>query len=275
MGFAYYTGIALLITFILANLKSLPLIWHFRLFTFLFNLCSWKSPKDALKSQCPVLFAPIILHSRSSLLEIDWYMHKSNSSFFSDVDIARSHLFGALFLPLIRNPPASLFPDGKKKGGMLAVVVAGVSCTFKRELKPYEAYEIWTRVLSWDEKWVYFVSHFVRAGTIRKRKAFLLGSGKAEAKADRMPAEKAILATAISKNIFRIGRNTVPPEKVWRAAGAWPEGKDAEMEKRRVEGLEIAMGGDGLASHALFETMVNEGDGVEVLGEYSDIWAFA
>ena len=157
---------------------------------------------------------------------------------------------------------------------MLAIVVAGVNCTFKRELKPYEAYEIWTRVLSWDEKWVYFVSHFVRAGAIRKRKAFLLGPAKVVDRTDRMPAEKAILATAISKNIFRIGRNTVPPEKVWKAAGAWPEGRDAEMEKRRVEGLRIVQGGDGMASHALFEDLVNERDGVEVLGEYNDIWAF-
>ncbi len=156
------------------------------------------------------------------------------------------------------------------------MVVAGVSCTFRRELKPYEAYEIWTRVLSWDEKWVYFISHFVRSGAVRKRKAFLLGAGKAVAKPDRMPAEKAVLATAISKNIFRIGRNTVPPEKVWRAAGAWPMGKDTEMEKRRIEGLKIATGGDGQAAHALFETMITEGDeGVEVLGEYRDIWAFA
>ena len=158
---------------------------------------------------------------------------------------------------------------------MLAVVVAGVSCTFKRELKPYESYEIWTRVLSWDEKWVFFVSHFVRSGAIRRRQGFLLGPGKTSRKEDKMPAEKAVRATAISKNIFRIGRNTVPPEKVWKAAGAWPAGKDKEMERRRLEGLKIAQGADGMASHALFGMMVNEENGVNVLGEYADIFAFA
>ena len=42
------------------------------------------------------------------------------------------------------------------------MALGGVTCTFKRELKPYRKYEIWTRVLSWDEKWVYVISHIVK-----------------------------------------------------------------------------------------------------------------
>ena len=45
------------------------------------------------------------------------------------------------------------------------MALGGVTCTFKRELKPYRKYEIWTRVLSWDEKWVYVISHIVKPGT--------------------------------------------------------------------------------------------------------------
>jgi len=51
--------------------------------------------------------------------------------------------------------------------GTYIIALGGVSCHFKREIKPYERYDIWTRVLAWDRKWIYLVSHFVAAGTVQ------------------------------------------------------------------------------------------------------------
>lgn len=42
------------------------------------------------------LFMPSILDTRPTLLECDFNLHKSNSTYFTDLDIARSHLSGIL-----------------------------------------------------------------------------------------------------------------------------------------------------------------------------------
>lgn len=53
-----------------------------------------------------------------------------------------------------------------KKTDRFLVALGGVSCHFKRELKPNEEFEVWTRVLAWDRKWIYLVSHMVKAGAV-------------------------------------------------------------------------------------------------------------
>ena len=47
------------------------------------------------------------------------------------------------------------------------MILGGTSCTWHREIKPYQPYELWTRVISWDDKWLYVVTHFVEAGMFR------------------------------------------------------------------------------------------------------------
>ncbi|KAI1626472.1 hypothetical protein EDD37DRAFT_349299 [Exophiala viscosa] len=283
-----------LVVFLVINLKAIPLVWHFRLFTFLLQSRSWLRPSQVqdgtLVGKTPVLFQPLILHSRSPLLEIDYYLHKSNATFFSDVDIARSHLVAALMWPLLRRPEAGvLLPskgaDVKSGNQRLAIMLGAVSCSFRREIKPFEKYEVWTRVLAWDDKWVYFVSHFVRAGVVRGRGRFTLqqqrsavgGQRQRVAKAE---VEKAVLATAVSKNVLKLGRTTVRPDDVWKAAGLWPSGgnKDAldRVEKARLRGLQaLAESKDGAALHGLFGDLVDHEDGVAALGEYHDIFAWA
>jgi len=47
---------------------------------------------------------------------------------------------------------------------------------FLNEIKPYEGYELWTRVLCWDEKWVYTVKHFVKMAAVRPE-GYLMNTG--------------------------------------------------------------------------------------------------
>lgn len=168
---------------------------------------------------------------------------------------------------------------------MLAVVLAGVAASFKREIRAYEKYEVWTRVLGWDDKWVFFVSHFVRAGKVRREEGRGLqpgtqGKKKKKGKGaerDTAVEDKALLASIVSKCVLRLGRETMPPAKVFAAAGLLPDEKaEAEawkaIEAERVKGLEVAgaMDGLGVAAHAAFKPAMGP-----VLAEYSDVWAWA
>ncbi len=129
-------------------------------------------------------------------------------------------------------------------------------------------------MLSWDSKWIYVVSHFVKAGAVRpetfvdqpwrsgggsKRKS----SGGRRAGAPGNEDEKqsgpvaapqaphpAIYCTCITKYVMKKGCKTVPPEEFLRACDLLPdvpegsEGPEAELLadilKRRSEGLALA-----------------------------------
>jgi hypothetical protein len=79
-----------------------------------------------------------------------------------------------------------------------------VTALFRREIKPFEKYEIVSRLLCWDAKWIWMVSHFV---SLEKPK-----DGK-----------RKIFASTISKYVLKQGRITVSPEDVLRESGLLPE----------------------------------------------------
>lgn len=108
--------------------------------------------------------------------------------------------------------------------GAFGIALGAVSCSFKKELKPYEKYEIWTRVLSWDEKWLYLVSHFVRKGRVCPNSYTLYPEQKGrKASHDRIfRKEDAIIASALSKCVFKKGRLTIPPVIMMEASGLLP-----------------------------------------------------
>jgi Thioesterase-like superfamily len=193
------------------------------------------------------IFQPLITTSCSPLLECDYNVHKSNSTYFSDLDISRTNLVAALL--------KGGFRERKKKGeasnGKFLVMLGGVSCAFRREIAPYEGYEIWSRVLCWDRKWMYIVSHFVKKGAV-KPKGYTLqperdpkrgrawwfwgkdvvvsedkessgtSSPSEQQGRKQRPPHKAIFASAISKYVFKNGRITIPPELVLERSSLLP-----------------------------------------------------
>ena len=86
------------------------------------------------------------------------------------------------------------------------VALAGVVALFRREIKPFEKYEMRSRVLSWDGKWIWVVSHFVKCGS----------NGKEH------DMGKRIYASCLSKYVCKEGRRTVPPEQVLTESGLLP-----------------------------------------------------
>jgi hypothetical protein len=169
------------------------------------------------------LFQPVVTESHVTLLEVDYNLHKSNSTYFADLDVSRSHLVAHLLArgchALSRNAVTKLVPDpadpsGQRPAkGKFNVMLGGVQCSFKKEIQPYARYEMWSRVLSWDRKWMYIVTHFIEKGAVKP--------GGTNTKPEHW--EKSIHASAVSKYVFKIGRLTVHPAVIIEASGMLPK----------------------------------------------------
>ncbi|MCJ1449900.1 hypothetical protein MMC28_000228 [Mycoblastus sanguinarius] len=213
----------LCIVLIIVNFKNLPLIWHVRLLNaFRFVLRSERSRTPITPAQ---LFQPLITESHGSLMELDYNIHKSNSTYFQDVDIARTHLICTLFSAGIeqarRSKGQGLIGGGNKTFG---VALGAVCCSFRKEINPFEKYEMWTRVMSWDRKWLYMVTHFVRKDAVKPRRFSMYPNQKNKHGGTRLVDKKedAIIASALSKIVFKKGRLTIPPEVMLQASGLLP-----------------------------------------------------
>lgn len=245
----------LAIFFIALNFKSVPFIYHLRILNGLrFVLKSQRSTQQLTPDH---LFQPLIISSRAPLMEIDIFGHKNNSSYFSDIDICRAHLVTTLFSKAIEEIRGSTTMNGlsNKPRSMLTMPLGAVSCSFRRELKPYETYDMWTRILSWDEKWFYLVTHFVKKGAKVEPEQYTLyerqnsvrsrsdKSGKnSTIDADQKPsnilstngANSGIAASALSKVVFKNNRHTIRPEVILKLSGLLPEvEKDIDGPKDR------------------------------------------
>lgn len=316
-----------LVLALILNAKSIPLVWHLRFFRIMFYqlyLQPSPLPQDAL-------FRPMVTSKMyTPIPEIDYNGHKSNSTYFADFDMARTQLITCLLRHGIRNVSSRKhldLPDGEVRVGVedgnvpeqskarklgpaiFNVFLGAVSCHFKKEIKPYERFDIWTRTLTWDKKWVYQVSHMVKSGAIPPEHWALqpaLNSKSAKRATDKKDEDvraewkKAIFATSISKYVFKRGRQTIPPEFVLNSSHLLPprpnqpanenskkpfsgttipEGWTWEgVEQERLRGLRIAEHFDALDApgglHDEFPVSGMPGvDGkLEVLGEFRDLY---
>ncbi|KAL1880361.1 hypothetical protein Plec18167_003765 [Paecilomyces lecythidis] len=103
------------------------------------------------------------------------------------------------------------------------MIVGAVSCSFKREIKPYRKFETWTRVVSWDDKWIYMVTHFVEKGHIEQGQCILKsdsGSPGGQHKGiSREPHKRTLYASAITQFVCKRDRITVPPSAAMEECG--------------------------------------------------------
>ncbi|KAI0126634.1 hypothetical protein BJ170DRAFT_414041 [Xylariales sp. AK1849] len=244
---------SLLCVFVALNIKSMPFMWHMRILNaFRFTL---RTQRPSVPLTSSHIFQPIITTSSAQLMEIDFNMHKSNSSYFADVDIARTHLVCTLFAKGIAHMRGGTAAYTGSKQPVFGLALGAVSCNFKRELRPYEQYEMWSKILSWDEKWIYIVTHFVRKDAAKPRTYSLYpeqtpqGSRGSSARSSRRNSaeglddeslrrvsvdgsytdsecdfkpEKQLFATALSKCVFKSGRKTVAPDLMLQMSGLLP-----------------------------------------------------
>ncbi|KAH6707041.1 hypothetical protein VD0002_g7191 [Verticillium dahliae] len=214
----------LMLIFALFNFKNLPGMWTIRLWhAILYHCFMRKSPRLGPRS----LFRPLISESHAPLTEIDYNIHKSNSTYFSDLDIARSHMASHLLRPgfrkLTHNTKTGVIIDditGKPRRGNFGIMLGAVHCSFRREITAYAPYEMWTRILAWDRKWLYMVTHFVPKGIARPSEYLDTKFGRARTRKGGPDSKEAnawkhkIYATAVSKYVFKLGRWTIHPSYI-------------------------------------------------------------
>ncbi|XP_044717146.1 thioesterase-like superfamily domain-containing protein [Hirsutella rhossiliensis] len=206
------TSRVLLLLFAALNWKNLPFAWTYRVFyAIIYHNVLRKSPQLTPRA----LFKPLISETHAPLLEMDYNLHKSNSTYFTDLDVSRSHLVSFLCRPGLRklahNPETKLILDpatDKPVRGSMGIMLGAVHCSFRREIGIYRGYELWSRLLCWDRKWMYIVTHFVK---------------KTAANGAAPSWESKIYATALSKYVFKLGRLTVHPAVVLSESGLLPD----------------------------------------------------
>ncbi|MCJ1463382.1 hypothetical protein MMC07_001989 [Pseudocyphellaria aurata] len=208
---------------ILTNLKVFPFVWHIRIFNAVFQ--HFFLGKSNAPSGPAALFQPIVTSSRAPVLECDYNLHKSNSTFFADLDVTRIHLLARLFgkgITKLRKTPSMVSgPDGVPAKGKLMIILGGTHCSFRREIKPLQAYEMWSRVLAWDQKWIYIVTHFVKPGGSIARK----NKNKTQTATEKTPPapdSNRVLASAVSKYVLKLDRLTIHPEVLLHASDLLP-----------------------------------------------------
>ncbi|KAJ3541737.1 hypothetical protein NM208_g2597 [Fusarium decemcellulare] len=217
--------IALLV--VATNLKGLPFAWSVRVLgAYISHLYVFKSSTHGPHK----LFHPVVSQSHVPLLEIDYNMHKSNGTFFTDLDVSRAHLMH-LLAPAMRglwnNAKTKMVMNPSKPNepakGCVKVIVGAVQTSFKRELRAYQRYGIWTRILSWDRKWLYIVSYFVEKGAVKPRSWDIDGSWPTRSAISKPEDwEKKVLAISMTKLVFKIGRLTIHPAIVLGESGLLP-----------------------------------------------------
>ncbi|KAG9531859.1 4HBT like protein, partial [Aureobasidium melanogenum] len=230
-----YTGISapggvwriLAIFFALLSIKSLPFVWHFRVFK---NLI-WQFKLQPIPLAKSHLYAPVITTSHNSISECDYNFHKSNSTYFADLDVSRAAFVGVLLkksLARLNSGDLTGLPEeAKTTKASYIVALGGVGCVFRKEIPPLAKYEVWTRLLSWDEKWIYLVSHIVKRGAKKPSNYFLQswrnGKGGKKPMKEGEDKIKSIYATSIAKYVVKRGRLTIAPEIVLRRSDLLPE----------------------------------------------------
>ncbi|GAO49953.1 hypothetical protein G7K_4089-t1 [Saitoella complicata NRRL Y-17804] len=193
----------------LLNLKNALFAWHIRFWSLgIHHILSYYVPALRPKAQIlhssssSRLFDAYTYNSQATLGDIDFYLHKSNSTYAADLDCARFDFLMHHF--------RTFFSDPRFKG--VYIPLAGISFVFKKQIDPFERYHINTRILTWDSKWLFLESRFVGLdGSVR--------------------------AVGVSKYVFKKGRKTIPIQDVLSTSGLEV---DVEGEKRREEKYKYA-----------------------------------
>jgi len=222
----------------------------------IFSTHSFSQDREAGRKGPVALFQPLISVSHSPMYECDWNIHKTNSTYFSDLDLSRHSLIACLFreglIKIVSTPSAVLDPSGVPANGPRLLRLQSVQCSFRREIPPYKAYEMWSRILCWDRKWIYVITHFVKRHAVKpdgytlnstpggmarffgsRSQTFSKPMTEIKRKEDKksepgltytgleMPDE-AIYASAISRFVAKSGRLTIHPEAILAASGLLP-----------------------------------------------------
>lgn len=191
-------------TFLLSSYKSLPTAYFFRFYWQVLQHLVFPMFLKSYIHKPTTPFETQTINTYNSPFECDGYFHKSNSTYFEELDISRLYTMATIL--------QQFFLNFKTESGKWAYVpVANVFSSFKREIKPYQRYSVKSRVIGWDSKWIFVLSKFV--------------SGK---------DGQVLHATSVTKYVLKDGRKTIRPVEALKFTGYDVE-KYEEEAKRGVE----------------------------------------
>lgn len=114
------------------------------------------------------VFRAVTYNSYASPLEIDMYLHKSNSTYLVDLDLARTEaltqVLQKLFLSYYDNEYGEF--KGKSIRNYPYIPIGTVKCVFKHEIKVFQRYSISSSIYAWDHKWLYVMLKFELKGKL-------------------------------------------------------------------------------------------------------------
>lgn len=86
--------------------------------------------------------------------DLDYNLHMNNGRYLSIMDLGRVDLMGrqGVIRELVRR---GWWP-----------VVGSLTIRFRRSLEPFDRYELHTRLVAWDERWLYLEQRFLRRGEV-------------------------------------------------------------------------------------------------------------
>ncbi|KAL2132504.1 hypothetical protein VTI74DRAFT_3723 [Chaetomium olivicolor] len=218
---------ALALCFLVTNAKSLPLVYTVRLLPPVWRLLRPrlfpsrkiqkplipKPPSSSSLAQAaaarPVLFKYHSSSSRTALAELDINIHKSNSTFFADADISRAELLTRLLSQGLATAGPNSAP--------VVPLLAAVQCSFKREIGPFQAYDVSSRILAWNDRSLFVITYFLKPGFKLPPDVEVAGGPGAVLRDASL--RRAVFAVMLSKYVCKAGRETVAPTVVLEAAG--------------------------------------------------------
>ncbi|CAI4268061.1 CMF_collapsed_G0002980.mRNA.1.CDS.1 [Saccharomyces cerevisiae] len=181
--------------YLLSSYKSLPGAYFVRfyyyviqnLFLPMFTGFETENIKKLEKNEYGC-FSYTSLDTYASPFECDFYFHKSNSTYFAELDISRGNLMCKIFQKLMLN--SKHYPY---------IPVANVFTNFLKETKPFQKYSVSSRIICWDEKWIYVMSRFtIKKGTV-------------------------LCSLSLTKYVLKDGRKTIKPKDALEYCGLYNE----------------------------------------------------
>ncbi|KAG9286320.1 hypothetical protein G9A89_014307 [Geosiphon pyriformis] len=145
-------GKYMILVILLLNSKSLPFLYHIRCYSVILKATrrrrrEEKERRNLIGTVKKDLFRVLKQEHRLWPDDMDINFHMNNSSYLKNLDYARLEFIYTQFGDLLHS-------------GKLFIPNAGVKAYFKKEISPLAKYNIETRILTWNNKWMFVVSRF-------------------------------------------------------------------------------------------------------------------
>lgn len=216
-------AIALLSIVCLPSYKYLPGSYTIRFFWIVLKWLYLEKPDKSWKKSP---FNELTRNSKCSLLECDLFgFHKNNVTYFTELDLCRTE---CTLIALI-----NYFQNSVKNGKKFAFIpLASITNHFLKEIKPFQNYQMHTKIIGWGNKWVWLITVFTVDEKIKKIDNDINNNNLDPLLPESIPPlylynndgnenkfGKRVCCISLGKLVFKEGRKTLKPWDVVQLAG--------------------------------------------------------